>query len=203
MNVRKGMKSWLLGAAAFVVSVSAVADGNVSVLPYLNTGYTLISAVPVASDVYSVSITGDSGDLIYSSGRISGSEVYSKLFDFSQLSDGHYTVRLKGKSSDVYETSFAVKDGALNAGVSKEGVVPAEDVKIWSKDDVVFISHINRFGNNMKVMIQDRYGVVLYNARIPAELTYSAKFNVATLPKGEYIVSFVSGKDVFNYEFEK
>ncbi|MGQ1946152.1 hypothetical protein ACT3CD_03485 [Geofilum sp. OHC36d9] len=203
MNVKKGMKSWLLGAAAFVVSFSAVAEGDISVLPYLKTGYTLISAKPAASDVYSVSITGAYGDVIYNSGRISGSEVYSKVFDFSQLYDGAYTVRVKSKSAGAFETSFEVKNGALNTGASENTDVAAEDVKIWSKDDMVFISHLNRYGNDMRVKMEDKSGVVLYNAEIPAELTYSAKFNVATLPKGDYVVSFVSGEDVFNYEFEK
>jgi hypothetical protein len=163
----------------------------------------LISAIPVALDVYSVSISQAYGDVVYHSGRISGNEVYSEVFDFSQLSDGEYTVRLKGKSADVSETSFEVKDGAVSAGVSEKGEVAPEDVKIWSKDDMVFISHINRYGHNLKVKMVDSFGTVLYNERVPAESTYSAKFNIATLPKGDYTVSFVSGDDVFTYEFEK
>lgn len=198
-NVVKGM---LLLAAVVLSSASVFAKGKISVSPYPKSSYAVISVEPSVEALYSIAIFNASGDVVYSSNRVENGTVFSKVFDFSKLEDGEYKIRLRSKGNPVVEERFTVKSGALVSGDLKADVT-AEDVKIWKKSDVVYVSHLNRNLNGMVVRLVDSRGSVIYDKSIPAELTYSGKFNVSSLPKGNYSLSFVSGNKVFNYEFKK
>lgn len=202
-NVVKGM---LLLAAVVLSSASVFAKGKISVSPYPKSSYAVISVEPSVEALYSIAIFNASGDVVYSSNKVENGAVFSKVFDFSKLEDGEYRVRLRSNGNPVVEERFTVKNGALVSGDFKakaEAEVTAEDVKIWKKSDVVYVSHLNRNLNGMVVRLVDSRGSVIYDKSIPAELTYSGKFNVSSLPKGNYSLSFVSGNKVFNYEFKK
>ncbi len=198
-NVVKGM---LLLAAVVLSSASVFAKGKISVSPYPKSSYAVISVEPSVEALYSIAIFNASGDVVYSSSKVENGAVFSKVFDFSKLEDGEYKIRLRSKGNPVVEERFTVKGGALVPSDLKADVT-AEDVKIWKKSDVVYVSHLNRNLNGMVVRLVDSRGSVIYDKSIPAELTYSGKFNVSSLPKGNYSLSFVSGNKVFNYEFKK
>lgn len=200
-SVNKGV---LLLAALVLGSASAFAagKGKIAVAPYLKTSYAVISAEPAVDALYSIAIFDPWGQVVYSSNKVENGMIFSKLFDFSKLEDGEYTVRLKSKGNNTIEEHFVVKNGALlNEKASVE--VSAADVKIWKDSEFVFISHLNRNLNDLIVRMVDERGTVVYDKSLPAELTYSGKFNVSTLPKGKYLLSFHSGNKSFNYEFAK
>lgn len=192
----------LLLAAVVLSSASVFAKGKISVSPYPKSSYAVISVEPSVEALYSIAIFNASGDVVYSSNKVENGAVFSKVFDFSKLEDGEYKIRLRSKGNPVVEERFTVKSGALVSGDLKADIT-AEDVKIWKKSDFVYVSHLNRNLNGMVVRLVDSRGSVIYDKSIPAELTYSGKFNVSSLPKGSYSLSFVSGNKVFNYEFKK
>lgn len=184
------------------VSVFAAGKGKIAVAPYLKTTYAVISAEPAVDALYSISIFDPWGQVVYSSNKVDNGVIFSKLFDFSKLEDGQYTVRLKSKGNSVIEEHFVIKSGVLlNEEDSSD--VSATDVKIWKDSEFVFISHLNRNLNDMVVRLVDERGSVIYDKSLPAELAYSGKFNVSTLPKGNYSLNFHSGNTSFNYEFAK
>lgn len=202
MKTKSVLKGVLLIAAIVIGSASVSAKGKISVAPYLKTSYAVISVEPTVEDLYSVAIFNSFGEIVYSSNKLENGATFSKLFDFSKLEDGEYKVRLRGKGITSVEERFIVKDGAL-ASVDASKDVLATDVKIWKRSDYVFVSHLNRNLNAMVVRLEDARGSVIYDKTLPAELTYSGKFNVSSLPKGNYALSFVSGNKVFSYEFKK
>lgn len=202
MKTKNVVKVMLLLAAVVLSSASVFAKGKISVSPYPKSSYAVISVEPSVEALYSIAIFNASGDVVYSSSKVENGAVFSKVFDFSKLEDGEYKIRLRSKGNPVVEERFTVKSGALVSGDLKADV-SAEDVKIWKKSDVVYVSHLNRNLNGMVVRLVDSRGSVIYDKSIPAELTYSGKFNVSSLPKGNYSLSFVSGNKAFNYEFKK
>jgi hypothetical protein len=204
MKLRNTMKSLLLVAAVFAGSLAVSANGKVAVVPYLKTNYTLIAAESAGAEFSSVAILDAYGETVYSTRRIASQAVFSKVFDFSNLADGEYKVRLRAKSGSTLEEKFLVKSGALApTAFSEMAEVSDNDVRIWSDKDFLFVSHLNRAMAPVVINVKDARGSVVYNNTLPADLTYSGKYDVAALPKGDYTISLLSGSKVYNYEFRK
>lgn len=202
MKSKKVTKLLFLVAVIAFAGTSVFAKGKISVSPYLKTSYAVISALPSVEELYSVSISNVSGEVVYSSSKVENGAIFTRLFDFSKMEDGEYKVRLKSKNNATIEERFIVKNGTLVSENSIKEVADA-DVKIWKNNEFVFVSHLNRYLNDMVISLEDERGSVIYNKNLPAELSYSGKFNVSSLPKGNYSLSFVSGNKVFNYDFKK
>ncbi len=204
MKLRNTMKSLLLLAAVFASSLAVLAKGKVAVVPYLKTNYTLIAAESADAEFSSFAILDGYGETIYSSRRVASQAVFSKVFDFSNLADGEYKVRLHVKSGSMLEEKFLLKSGALApTSFSEMTEVSDSDVRIWSDKDFLFVSHLNHAMNPTVINVKDARGSVVYKNTLPAELTYSGKYDVAALPKGNYTISLLSGSKVYNYEFRK
>lgn len=203
MKMKTGLKGVMLGALLFAGSIAASADSKIVVLPYHNTSYTLVAAEVLDSNVQSLAIVDDRGETVYVSRPAAIEGRYSKLFDFSRLQDGTYRVRLRSKAGVVSEVPFAIKNGAVN--IAKSEMVSAADneLKVWTNEDYLFVSHLNRAMSPAVITLEDAFGRVLYNQSLPADLTYSGKYNVEALPRGEYKVNIVSGSKAFSYAFRK
>lgn len=198
-NVFKGM----LLTAAFVFAGSSVfADGKISVSPYLKTSYAVVSVSPAVDDFSSLAIYNSQGELVYSSDKVESGVGYTKLFDFSKMEDGKYKITARNNKANSVEEYFTVKSGNV-VSESRTNSVSEEDVRIWKNSDYVYVSHLNRNFNSINVTLEDERGSLIYEKSFPAELAYSEKFDVSSLPKGNYSLSFVSGDNVFNYEFNK
>ncbi len=202
MKTKSLFKGLFLVAALVLGGATSYAKGKIMVTPYLKTSYTIISAEPALEGLYSLSIISANGQLVYSSNKVENGAYFSRVFDFSKLEDGEYKVRLRSKSNNVTEEKFLIKDGILVTKETTQEVSPA-DVRIWKASDILYVSHLNRNLNKMIVRLEDNNGSVVYDNSIPAMLTYSGKFNVSSLPKGNYSLSFVTGNKVFTYDFTK
>ncbi len=202
MKTKSLFKGLLLVAVLVLGGATSYAKGKIMVTPYLKTSYTIISAEPALEGLYSLSIISANGQLVYSSNKVENGAYFSRVFDFSKLEDGEYKVRLRSKSNNVTEEKFLIKDGILVTKETTQEVSPA-DVRIWKASDILYISHLNKNLNKMIVRLEDNNGSVVYDNSIPAMLTYSGKFNVSSLPKGNYSLSFVTGNKVFTYDFTK
>jgi hypothetical protein len=204
MKLRNTMKSLLLVAAVFAGSLAVSANGKVAIVPYLKTNYTLIAAESANAEFRSVAILDAYGEVIYSRGRVASQFVFSDLFDFSRLTDGQYKVRFRVDSGNVLEESFRVKDGVLAKDLLPQIAADSNnEVRIWSDKDYLFVSHLNRAMIPVVINIKDSRGSVVYEKTLPTDLTYSGKYDVASLPKGDYSISLVSESKVYNYEFRK
>ncbi|PWD99295.1 T9SS type A sorting domain-containing protein [Marinilabilia rubra] len=182
---------------------SAFAKGKITVYPYLDTNYALVSALNEELVDFSVEIKATNGDLVYSSGKVGSSAHFNKLFDFSELSDGKYIAVLKSGNKTFLEDEFVVSGGKLK---SKKAVSEKDEelaAKVWTKSDFLFVSYLNRSYENYKLKLKDESGNVLFESSLPKKLTYSGKFDVSTLPSGKYYVSLVSGKNVSSYAIRK
>lgn len=202
MKIKNSLKVLLLVATVFTGAVSASAEGRVTILPYAKTSYALIAAEALPTEAYSVAIVNSIGEVVYSSNRNVAGSVFTRVFDFSNLEDGKYKVRLRSKKGLLHEEAFSVKKGSLTKG-SSMAAASESVVKIWSNDDFLYVSHLNHELNGLFIRLEDARGSVLYNSSLPSDLTYTGKFNVSALPKGDYKVSFVSGNKVFNYDLRK
>lgn len=201
----KAKKLLSVGALAFLmvaVVTPSSAKGKISVYPYLDTNYALVTALSQEMDDFSVEIKTSNGEFVYSSGKVGSSDSFNKLFDFSRLSDGKYLAVLKGSGKTLLKNEFFVSDGKL---VPEVADLKAEEVaaKVWAKNDFLYVSYLNKSFDSYSVKVEDKSGNVLFESALPKDLTYSGKFDVSSLPSGTYYVSLVSGKNSNSYAIRK
>jgi hypothetical protein len=202
MKAKKFLSVAVLAVLLVSVAGPASAKGKITVYPYLDTNYALISALSEEMVDFSVEIKSEDGAFVYSSGKVGSSDQFNKLFDFSKLSDGKYVAVLKGSGKTFLKDEFAVSGGKLVSEVSDKS---AEELaaKVWAKDDFVFVSYLNKSYDSFNMKLEDDRGNVLFESALPKDLTYSGKFDVSSLPSGTYYVSLVSGKNSSSYAINK
>jgi len=200
MKTRKFLWSAFLGVLLCFGSVSASAQGKVSVMPYLKTDYVVVSVLNEEPADFSLKIRDNSGNVFYSSMKVSGTLHYNKIFDFSDLDDGAYEVVLKKSDQAVLTDAFSILDGKLHSAEKKSEKLNAQ---VWSSKDYIFVSYLNKGADAYSMRIADETGDLLYESFLPESLTYSGKFDVSSLPSGRYVLSLTSGKNASRYEFTK
>ena len=110
--------------AALVLSLSsAFASGNVTITPYLNTEYSIVSVFNTSESNLKLKVYDEDGAVFYSE-TITAETTTQKLFDLSYLADGNYSVVLVGKNTRE-ETPFVVRAKKLD--VSYESMQLAEN----------------------------------------------------------------------------
>jgi hypothetical protein len=182
---------------------SASAKGKITVYPYLDTNYALVSALNEELVDFSVEIKAVNGDLVYTSGKVGSSAHFNKLFDFSELNDGKYMAVLKSGSKTFLKDEFVISGGKLVSKKVASEKPEALAAKVWTKSDFLFVSYLNKSFDDFKLKVKDISGNVLFESSLPKDLTYSGKFDVSALPSGTYYVSLVSGKNVSSYAIRK
>ena len=202
MSTKKFLFSAVFAALLGMVATPALAKGKLSVSPYLNSEYVLVSALNEEAADFSLVIRDDAGEKIYSSGNVEGSLHYNKVFDFSNLEDGSYDVVLRKSDKTVLTDEFSILGGKLHAA-KKDSETEKMNAKVWSSEDYVFVSYLNDEADVYRMKITDETGDVLYESSLPESLTYSGKFDVSSLPSGNYVVSLTSGKKASRYGFTK
>lgn len=202
MKAKKLLSVVVLAVLMVAVVTPSSAKGKITVSPYLDTNYALISALSQEMVDFSVEIKTSKGEFVYSSGKVGSSDQFNKLFDFSQLTDGEYVAVLKGSGKTFLKDEFTVSNGKLVAKVADK---EAEELaaKVWSKNDFIYVSYLNKSYDTYSMRVEDKRGNVLFESALPKDLTYSGKFDVSSLPSGTYYVSLVSGKNSNSYAIRK
>ncbi|TCO07649.1 hypothetical protein [Natronoflexus pectinivorans] len=197
------LKSLLLVATFFAVTLAVAAESRISVTPYPRSSFVLVSAIPSDAGFYSVVIQDRSGNVVFVSNRFESGDSFSRLFDFSKLADGDYRARLRNRNGIDSETMFSLRAGRL-LEQAPTAVRDSESLaKIWTASDYLFVSHLNKEMKPTAIRLADSKGNIIYSGELPSELTYSGRYNISALPVGDYSVSLISGNTVYNYGFRK
>ena len=202
MKAKKILSVVALAVTLAVMATPVSAKGKIKVYPYLRTDLALITALNEEMNDFAIEIRTSNGDLVYSSGKVSNSAKFNKLFDFSDLSDGKYFAVLKSNDKTFLKDEFIVEDGKVVVKtLEKESVSPL--AKVWTKSDFLFVSYLNKSFDSYTLKLKDEDGKVLFESSLPKDLTYSGKFDVSALPAGTYYVSLVSGENESSYAIRR
>jgi hypothetical protein len=202
MKAKKFLSVVVLAVLMVAVVTPSSAKGKITVCPYLDTNYAMVSALSEEMVDFSVEIKSSNGEFVYSSGKVGSSVQFNKLFDFSELSDGKYVAALKSSGKTFLKDEFTVSNGKLVSKVADEETVEMA-AKVWAKNEFIYVSYLNKSFDAYRMKVEDRSGNVLFESVLPKDLTYSGKFDVSSLPSGTYYVSLVSGKNSNSYAIRK
>ncbi len=208
MKTNKTMKRWTLGVMLVFIASGVFAGeggkavGNLSVLPYLDTDYSVVSFANLADKSAKFSIVDVEGVTIYKE-WVSKEGYSQKVLDFSNLKDGEYTAVLSAKGALDVSKTFEVKDHKLVS--AKQIVVTPEEVKAFFNivENTLYVSHLSFGSNSFGISIDDAFGGEVYTNEFLGNKAYSGKFDISALPKGEYTVSINSGSKEYSYDFRK
>lgn len=144
-----------------------------------------------------LSIEDLNGDILYyKEGSING-KIYSKLFDFKQLSDGDYKVIVANKFGKV-EAPFKVEDSEIYVVDNLAAIEPFFKLE----GDVLKLSYLNPKLNKINFSISNSEGE-LFTKALGEDFSITAGFKLSKLTRGDYSASISDGKNTFNYTFEK
>ena len=194
----KNLKRIILGIVLFLGANSAFATGNIRINSYLDTDYSIVSIINPTESILKMKIYDDAGNLYYSK-KVDATTTAQKLFDFSYLEDGTYKIVLTGKEENI-EKSFEVANNKLVTELAKE---IAEKTLFRSNEDALYVTYLSFKNTAFNISISDVDGNEVFENSYAAEPTFSKKFNVEALPKGDYKVRLVSNKKEYNYAFRK
>lgn len=211
MNFKKLIKGFAFGVM-FTLSVSAFAggekaessktSGNISILPYLNTSYSVVSLSNTGTN-NSLLVIKDSDGGIYYKEWINTSVCAQKVLDFSYLEDGEYSITLSSKGSLSVTERFDVLNKQIAAVNKKEEVSEGLTSLVNHVDNMLYVSHIAFGYNTFGVSIVDTNSDELYNETFDGNSAFSKKYDISELPTGDYQVNINSDQKNYSYEFSK
>lgn len=194
----KNLKRIVLGVVLFLGANSAFATGNIRINSYLDTDYSIVSIINPSESNLKMKIYDEAGNLYYSR-KINAATTAQKLFDFSYLEDGSYKIVLTGKEESL-EKSFKVADNKLVTELAEQ---IAEKTLFRTDKDALYVTYLSFNNTAFNISISDVAGNEVFENSYAAEPTFSKKFNVEALPKGDYKVRLVSDNKEYNYAFRK
>ena len=194
----KNLKGIVLGVILFLGASSAFATGNVRINPYLDTDLSVVSIINPTESTLRMKIYDAEGNLYYSK-KISGETTDQKLFDFSYLEDGVYKIVLSGNENN-FEKEFEVENNKL---ISEKKEEITEKTLFRSEKNNLFVTYLSFENKKINLSILDTFGNEIFEESYKSEPTFSKKFNVEALPKGEYKVRLISNDKEYNYAFRK
>lgn len=169
---------------------------KVKMVPYA-TDKAIIAIDNALSRVSELSIENEAGSVIYYKDGYIDEKIYSKIFDFKNLSDGIYTIKVRNTDGER-SINFKVKNGRVELEKTTAALLPFIEVK----EDVLKLSLLNHNLSKVEMNLTDSFGNV-YSKDLGRQFSINAGFNLARLEKGNYELSITNGSETVNYQFEK
>ncbi len=138
------------------------------------------------SGLLNVSLYNESGELLYS-GQVQAIENLGKRFDLSALADGKYSLTVTGGTFSSTQ-QVAIKDGNLTINTDSYNETLKPEVKPLAKNQFIIAVSVPT-----SITITDLLGEELYSA----VANESKRYDLSTLPNGQYQITFIIGDSMF------
>lgn len=209
MKTNKLIKRLGLGVMLVFISAAAFAGegdkptGKVSIHPYLDTEFSIVSVSNVTDKNAVFSIKDENGLTVYKE-WVNKAGIEQKILDFSRIDDGVYTAVLKAKGLKDVSKTFVILNHQLSSE-TEETKLSNNQLKSFFhlNDNTLTVSHISFGSKSFDVSISDAIGENLYAESFSGNSTFSHKYDVSSLPSGDYTVSINSGNKEYSYAFRK
>lgn len=188
----------LLVLVSFVtLGGNALSSGNVSFKPLTEEGKVLVSLEDSQTELISISIEDKYENVVYYSSKVSGDELYKKVFDVSNLADGNYSLIADFGTNKVRE-EFEVLDSKVVYSKTSGEIECKPVFKV--KDNSLIVLYQCPLNNPVKVDFKENSETFYTHKSDKSQL--AAKYNLSQLPNGEYSVVLNSGDRRYTYNFE-
>ena len=183
-------------AVAIVAVASAVEKPKMNVVP-LTPDRAVISIQNDNAALFELSIVAENGDLVYYKQSTKPLNSYQKVFDFTQLQNGNYTLNLKINDTSLSK-DFQVASKGIYVGESKLRFDPYFDYS----NDVLKLSYLNFDEENFSLNIYDENGLI-YNSKLGKNFNMVSGYDLSGLSAGNYNVVLSSMNKEYTYSLKK
>lgn len=183
--------------AFFVVANSVFAGGNLklNIIP-LDSEKALVAISSLTGDNLQVTVRDNLGRIVYYKETIEPTNDYRKVFNFSDLEDGYYTVQVESEKMTT-EREFLMKYGKIKVGAEKTALEPF----FAFEDGLLKCSFLN-FNNEKTALYFMKDNQLLYSKEIGKNFTVSEALNLSKLDEGTYTAVLSSGDKEYTYPIE-
>jgi len=173
------------------------APKNTSVFMHVlnKDAHAAVTVNSIANGRYTLSIESENGSDIYYNEVLTDAQ-FAKIFDFSNLEDGEYTLKIKSKHETNYRL-FDIVNGEIKV-YYEESVEP----KFRTKGEKAFFEIENRSNLEYAIRILNTDGEELFYAKDNKSKIKKA-FDFSNLEKGNYQVLVSSNKANFAFDYQK
>jgi len=124
---------------------------------------------------------------------------YSKLYNFSKLGDGEYTITVLFGDEAIYQ-KVNISNGTLSV-MPKYRITEVMPFFL-KKGDFLYVSYINSEERYVSVSILDSSNEVIFEKGMGNELDTQGKFDISQLKKGKYTVKLSTFTKTYYEVFE-
>jgi hypothetical protein len=193
----KTIKALTMTFAILVIANVAMATGNlrVDILP-LTAERAVVAISNSAESNFEISIENSAGEIVYykeTEGKVAD---YRKVYDFSRLEDGQYTltVNVDGATS---KREFSIDSRNIAVGKLQNLVKPY----FAFDNDVLRVAYLNYPGETMDLLIYEGDNLI-YNKALENTFSVNEGLNLSKLKTGNYQVVLATGDQVYDYTVE-
>ncbi|WP_319591456.1 hypothetical protein [uncultured Draconibacterium sp.] len=183
-------------AVAIVVVASAVEKPKMDVVP-LSEDRAVVSILNGEAALFELSIHAADGELVYYKQATKPSNEYQKVFDFTNLENGNYTMDLRVNDTRLSK-EFEVASKGIFVGESKMRIDPY----FAFSGDVLKLTYLNFDQESMNLNIYDKSGLV-YESKLGKEFNIATGLDLSALESGQYEVVLSSLNNDFSFSLEK
>jgi hypothetical protein len=193
----KTTKLVLTTLAIFIVSIGIATDlPKMNIVP-MSDKKAMVEAINAKSAFFELTIENQRGKIMYYKRSENPLTIYQKVFDFSNLENGSYAMKLR-----VNETSLA-----QNFQVTGNEVVPGDsqlqfDPYFSFKDNQLKFSYLNFEKENVKLGVYSN-NKMIFKKVLGRDFDINSGLDLSKLEEGEYHFVLYSPSHNYTYDLKK
>lgn len=152
-------------------------------------------SLPVQSPV-NIYVFDNKGKLILEE-NIKKGVTYRKIYDFSNLPTGRYTIVSNSEFLEVTKTILLNKN---SIEVVSTTYLHRPYIKL--KDNLLTVKYINLTRSDVELSLEDSQRIY-YKANLPSDVVFRKTFDIQKLLRGKYWISFEADGNTFVHQFTK
>lgn len=166
----------------------------------LNKEYhAAVTIASLAEGKYTLTVESENGDNLYYNQIMKSAENFSKIFDFSNLEEGEYTLKIKSKG-ETKVRHFNLIDGKIKVIYEDEKVEAKPEFKIVREKAYFHLP--NSSEKYFTIRIVNSMGDELYSSREKNEMIKKV-FDFSNVNDGDYQVLATSNQHNYTFNFNK
>jgi hypothetical protein len=192
----KTMKNLFAAAIAVLIVNGAMASGNLKV--NIASGSYELAEVEISNvkmSTFEIDVKDENGEVVFYKETKTPSTNYKRNYDFSNLEDGNYFLRVKIENESV-ETKFNIKRGELSVLEEKKEVDPV----FVLENKELKLTYLNFSGENASLAVYDSRRNQLYDKELKSDFALHHGIDFSKVPKGKYEVVLSGGDKVHSYD---
>jgi len=194
MKTKKSLATVL--AVMLVVVVSAIEKPKMS-FESLSADKAIFTVLNKNAAIFEVSILTENDEIVYFKQSDKPLSNYQKIFDFENLENGDYTLKLKVNNA-ISEKNFTVTSRKIYMGELEQAFEPLFNFN----GQKLRFTLINNNEDDFKFKVYKENELV-YKTKIGNDFVISSGYDLSKLEAGNYKVVLGSNKNEFDYRLEK